>query len=83
MNIEMLRQTYKTIEVRNKRNIVTAIPLGNGAEVVLNPRQTGKVMTKDLTQIPDPRLVTLVNPTLADLMDAGILASEDTVGADG
>lgn len=83
MNVELLREKYKSIKVRNRRNIVTTIPLGNGTEVFLNPRQNGVVLTAHLTQIPDPRQVTLVSPSLADLMADGILSVGDTVGGEG
>lgn len=73
MDTAKLQQMYKTLVVRNRRNVNVLIPYGDGTSVCLHPNQQGAISTKGLTQIPDPAHVTLIRPTLLDLHKAGIV----------
>ena len=80
MDTAKLTQMFNRMVVRNKRSVNTLITYGDGVtSVMLHPHQQGAISTKGLTQIPDPKQVTLIDPTMAELVDLGILRAGDDV----
>lgn len=73
MDIKKLRSTYSMVQVRNLRPVQTTIPLEGGDSLTLQPYETAKISTASLTQIPSPREVEFINPTLSMLVKDGIL----------
>ena len=81
MNPELLAKKYRYLTVANRTAHSAQILYGNGDSVQIQPNSTARIMTEGLAQIPNSTIFDLVNPTIAQLIEDGIVTAVITQAA--
>ena len=71
---EKLQQDHPVFKIKNKFNYAIPIPTADGEEILIQPYSIAEVRSADLIQVPDVTRLTMVQPTLKQMMEAGIFA---------
>jgi hypothetical protein len=81
--LQKLKDEYDVFIFRNKKATPVLLTLRDGDHVQINPHARIKVLSANLVQLPSLQEVEPVQPTLKEIIEAGVLSKKKTEPAVG